>query len=394
MEPALGVDPRGRGLGVPVVVRHPRDAAVQELPHLVRAALPPGLRVADRRLHPGQRHPARPGARLGRVVDRADAAEPGRLRPAQARDLHRGGQPRLHRRHPLRPGPTLITVRRAGTAAGSNSGWSSTGSQIVSNAGTRRVARSSTSCRQATSGRERPDVDERACRRERAHEQVDPAAVVQRQRRPEPVVRGQAQALDEVLARARRRRRGCGRSRAGARSSRTCRAGSSGRPGRRPPPARRPGRRPARRASTAPAPASARSSGDATTTAGSASSRSQAVSSGVPRGLTGAGTAPSIVAATTPTTASRPPGSTNSTRSPRRTPRACSPAACARAAARTAGQVARSAGEGDLGRRRPCDGVVEEPRQRRPHAPNPSICGVVSGEITRLAIFQPSAVRR
>ena len=28
------------------------------------------------------------------------------------------------------------------------------------------------------------------------------------------------------------------------------------------------------------------------------------------------------------------------------------------------------------------------------HAPNPSICGAVNGEITRLAIFQPSAVRR
>ena len=53
-------------------------------------------------------------------------------------------------------GPTLITVRRSGTADGANSGWSSTGSQIVSNAGNATVARSSTSCRQATSGANAP----------------------------------------------------------------------------------------------------------------------------------------------------------------------------------------------------------------------------------------------
>ena len=49
-------------------------------------------------------------------------------------------------------GPTLMTVRSAGTAAGTSSGWSSTGSQMVSKAGNATVARSSTSWRTARSG--------------------------------------------------------------------------------------------------------------------------------------------------------------------------------------------------------------------------------------------------
>ncbi len=89
-------------LRIPVVARDPGRPAEPELARRPRRHRLAGRRVDDLRLHVRQREPARRRAGLGRVVRRAEAAEPERLRHAEAGHLHRVRQPRLHRPHPLR----------------------------------------------------------------------------------------------------------------------------------------------------------------------------------------------------------------------------------------------------------------------------------------------------
>ncbi len=198
MEPARRVDPLGRRRRVAVVVRHPRHPAVEELPDLVRPALPATERVADAGLHSGERHAARPRAGLGRVVHRADAAETGGLRPAQAGDLHGRRQPRLHGRHP-RGRPDVDHGAQFRDGRGVEVGVAQHRQPDGVERGERDGGPLLDELAPGDVGRERPDVDEGARRGQRAHEHVDPAAVVQRKRRPESVVGSQVQPLDEVL---------------------------------------------------------------------------------------------------------------------------------------------------------------------------------------------------